>query len=68
LTKSSVPLPNILATSMQNRAATSVSQALVTPVAQPGTVVWAVRATPTTGASEAMVGCISEFTCGRPFS
>ncbi|KAG1531288.1 hypothetical protein G6F50_016781 [Rhizopus delemar] len=53
---------------MQKRIATSASTAFVTPVAQPGTVVCAVSATPTTGASVTIAGCISEFTCHRPFS
>lgn len=53
---------------MQKRVATSRSVVFETPVAQPGTVVCAVRATPITGARPTVAGCMIELMRGRPFS
>src|ERR671935_241148 len=51
-----VPCPKALATSTQKRTASSTSTALLTPVAQPGTVDSDVSATPTSGAVVAVLG------------
>ena len=44
-----------------NVPASSRSGRRVAPVAQPGTAVWVVIATPTTGASVQVQGCMMEF-------
>ena len=49
-----------------NDPASSRSPKRVAPVAQPGTAVSVVTATPTTGASVAVQGCRMEFRWYRP--
>ena len=54
-------LTHLFATSIENRTASSISIAWLAPVAQPGTGVSAVMATPTTGALVAVHGCMIEL-------